>query len=146
MLLTAKVPSAMIWRDIWQVHMAYCRFLVPSEHGVNSLRQLSGIRLVDTACIYPYMLQSISFGLFSAEFDLLKPIFRDRSPIEDVLVRDFICRLAPSMRQDSVSGDSVVAEVRSECQAAVVTDLEETHFETCYEARVSSDVFERIRE
>lgn len=89
-------------------------FLVPFEHGVDRLLELGEVVLVDATCVYPDIAKSISFSLLGTEPDLSEPDFCWCVTIEDILEGDFVCRLAPRVRQDGVFGDLVVTETLSE--------------------------------
>jgi hypothetical protein len=46
------------------------RILIPAKHRVDSLLKLDGIGFVDTAGVYPKVLQAITLSLFTTELYL----------------------------------------------------------------------------
>lgn len=62
-------------RHIRKIYIAADGVLIPPKHGVDRCAELDRISFVNTARIYPEVLQSISFSLVPAELYLSPPSF-----------------------------------------------------------------------
>lgn len=59
-----------IARHVSQVRIAHRGILVPSEHGIDGLTEGNGVRIIDTARVYPDILVAMLLGLFAAPREL----------------------------------------------------------------------------
>jgi hypothetical protein len=83
--------------EIRQEDITFRRLTIPEEHGIDRLAELGTARLVDTACIDPGILQSITERLFTYVLYLGPATFESSiSPILEFLEINLV--ITPGMR------------------------------------------------
>ena len=83
------------------------------------------VRLINAAGVYPEVLQTVNGSLLSAKPDLSVPTLISASTFGDVLERNFLFFISPSMREYSIWWD-VISKIFGQAKIAIF-ELQKTH-------------------
>ena len=114
-------------RKVRKVDVADRSFLIPLEHGVDRLGELSGAFLHDTARIDPEVLETFHSSLSTTATDF---VVSDLCLViivgDQVLKAYFLVVMSPRMTEDRVRWCVLTSEL-NEAEAAIVVDAKKTH-------------------
>ena len=103
-------------RNIREIDIAFSRSLIPTEHRVDSFRQLGAARFVYTTAVDPEVVETVFLSLFTAKLDLSIARFalQFARVTSQIFKSDFLVIQLPSMRKDGIIWSIVTTEG---CQA-----------------------------
>jgi hypothetical protein len=101
--------------------------LIPTEHGVDSLRQLSGTTFVDATSVDPYVFVAILGGLIAGTVDLLVALLSPRVRQMNLIESYFL--FCPAVGENGITSVNVALAVeRFESSS---NRVEEPHCQAC---------------
>jgi hypothetical protein len=116
-------------RDIGKIDITPNSLPIPTEHGVDSFRQLYAIPLINTAGVYPEVVKTISRSLVRAELYLLPPSLALPGARLYILKADlFLVIYQPGMGEDCIGWDVFVGGFVKD-EVAVGFALQDAHRE-----------------
>jgi hypothetical protein len=100
--------------------------VIPSKHGVDGFGELFAARLVDTAGVYPEVLEAISGSLFPAESKFFVAFLVFPYAVPYFLKPHFL--ISPKVRQDGIARQ-MPAEELFEAELVIVIASQKAHSE-----------------